>query len=90
MTQKYNNTYNHLYDVQLGRGPNILLQDPGDKTIQVYTVGNVRNPGATLRCRNVFHVDQVAQWRKTICIKKKKLKIYKCTLLGKLEIQVLL
>ena len=71
MTQKYNNTYNHLYDVQLGRGPNILLQDPGDKTLQVYTVGNVRNPGATLRCRDVFHVDQVAQWRKTICINKK-------------------
>ena len=71
MTQKYNNTYNHLYDVQLGRGPNILLQDPGDKTLQVYTVGNVRNPGATLRCRDVFHVDQVAQWRKSICINKK-------------------
>ena len=71
MTQKYNNTYNHLYDVQLGRGPNILLQDPDDKTLYVYTVGNVRNPGATLRGRDVFHVDQVAQWRKTICINKK-------------------
>ena len=67
MTQKYNNTYNHLYNVQLGRGPSILLQDPGDKTLQVYTVGNVRNPknlqvytvgkvrnpGATLKCRDV-------------------------------------
>ena len=74
MTQKYNNTYNHLYhlyDFQLGRGPNILLQDPDDKTAYyVYSVGNVRNPGATLRCRDVFHVDQVAQWRKTNCINK--------------------
>ena len=33
MTQKYNNTYNHLYDVHLGRGPNILHQDPDDKTL---------------------------------------------------------
>ena len=37
----------------LGRSPNILLQDPDDKTLQVYTVGKVRNPGANLKCRDV-------------------------------------
>ena len=30
----------------------------------MYTVGKVRNPGATLKCRDVEMYDQVAQWRK--------------------------